>query len=233
MLGENRPKLETGGNFEAFSSGLYTLQIADINTAMESYQNNAPEEKFKFTFFVLNDNKFKNAEGKEVTTKGRKLWKSFSKYVSPKANLFQFIILLDPNFANLSTEEKQNYNLDDLIGKQINALVSKDKSKTTDISYNNIKSFEKCETELEGIEDLPGKPVVTNKESVPVTAPEEPTSESSEDFVKNLEKQSSEFKSEKTEVTQPELKEETEQEKKIREANEAIAKIKADAGIKD
>ena len=231
MLGENRPKLETGGNFEAFSSGLYTLQIADINTAMEAYQNNAPEEKFKFTFLVLNDNKFKSAEGKEVTTKGRKLWKSFSKYVSPKANLFQFIILLDPNFANLSTEEKQNYNLDDLIGKQINALVSKDKSKTTDISYNNIKSFEKCETQLPAFEDLPGKPIIVNKESVPVTAPEEPKEESSEDFIKNLEKENGAVKTEKTEAVQPELKEETEGEKKIREANEAIAKIKKDAGI--
>jgi hypothetical protein len=49
MLGENRPKMDAGGNFEAFPSGLYTLQIADIDAVKESWQG-VESDKFKFTF---------------------------------------------------------------------------------------------------------------------------------------------------------------------------------------
>lgn len=213
MLGTNRPKLETGGNFEAFPSGKYTLQIADINTSMEAYQNNAPEEKFKFTFFVLTDNKFKGAEGKELTTRGRRLWKSFSKYVSTGANLFKFIKILDPSFPALSVEQKQVYDLDSLIGKQIDALVSKTQSAKDDsVFYNNIdKNFEKCEAELEPIKDLPGKPEINERTSVPVEAPEEPTSETADGFINSLGKENADAKPKTTGKSAEELEIEEEE----------------------
>lgn len=194
-IGENGPKLETGGKFDAFPSGKYTLQIADVNPVMESYMGGAEEEKFKFTFLVLNDVKFKDSEGKEKTTRGRKLWKSFSKFVSPGANLFKFIKILDPSFALMTAEQKQSYHLDNLIGRQIDALVSKTQSKKDDaIFYNNIsKDFEKCEQELEGFEDLPGRPVVNEVTSVPATAPTktttpQPQEETAQEFINGLKK---------------------------------------------
>lgn len=231
-IGENGPKMETGGNFDAFPSGKYTLQIADINVVMESYMGNAEEEKFKFTFFVLNDVKFMGSDNKEKSTRGRKLWKSFSKFVSPGANLFKFIKVLDPNFALMTAEQKQSYHLDSLIGRQIDTLVSKTPSKKDDtVYYNNIgKDFEKCEKELEEFKDLPGKPVVYEKTSVPATAPTgvsspAPAGESSADFINGLKKDN---EAAKTNTASPV---ETEIEKKKREAEEAIAKIKKDAGL--
>lgn len=236
MLGENRPKMDAGGSFEAFPSGVYTLQIADIDAVKESWQG-VESDKFKFTFFILTNKTFKSETGKELNTRGRRMWKSFSIFISPKSNLMSFIKTIDPSIVNMTTEQKENYNLDLLVGKQINALISKDQSKTSDSIYNNIKSFEKCEEELEGFKDLSANPVIINKESVPVeapaetatpvavTAPVEPIkSESSADFVASLKKESEAAK-------QPTLTEETPAQKKVREANEAIAKIKADAGI--
>lgn len=236
MLGENRPKMDAGGNFEAFPSGLYTLQIADIDAVKESWQG-VESDKFKFTFFVLTNKVFTGESGKEMNTRGRRLFKNFSVYITPKSALMSFIKAIDPSIVSMTTEQKENYNLDLLVGKQINALVSKDQSKTTDSIYNNIKSFEKCDEQLEGFTDLPANPVIINKTSVPVeapaetatpvitTAPVEPIkTESSADFVANLKKESDTVK-------QPTLTEETPAQKKIREANEAIDKIKADAGI--
>lgn len=208
MLGENRTKLNTGGGFESFPSGKYTLQISDVNQISTTF-NGKEQDKFKFEFLILTDKKFKTSEDKEETTRGRKVWNSFSTYISPKSFLASFVKILDPSISTMSKEDKENYNLDSLIGKQIDALISKDLSKDGEKYWNNIKSFEKCEEELEGFEDLPGKPLIKNKESVPVEAPmediiedttEEQEVETAEDFVKNMEKQNESAKIEDDEI---------------------------------
>jgi len=195
MLDANRPKLQTGGNFEPFPSGKYTLQIADITSVIDTYKG-VDQDKFKFMFVILTDKKFKNSEGKEETVYGRRVWHKFSTFISAKSYLHKFIQILDPSILAMTKEQKEAYDLNTLFGKQIDALISKDTSKDGESIYNNIQSFEKCEEELEPFDDLPGNPVIIEKTSVPVTAPEEPAQESADDFLAGMEKENEAIKKE-------------------------------------
>ena len=52
MIGENRPKIGTGGDFEPIPSGKYTLIVADVDVVTGSFKG-VESDKFKFTFLVL------------------------------------------------------------------------------------------------------------------------------------------------------------------------------------
>ena len=56
-------KLQTSGNFDPIPSGKYTLQLSDGEMVTSTFKG-VESEKIKFTFLVLNDNKFKDSEGK-------------------------------------------------------------------------------------------------------------------------------------------------------------------------
>lgn len=144
-------KLQTSGNFDPIPSGKYTLQLSDGEMVTSTFKG-VESEKIKFTFLVLNDNKFKDSEGKMQSTRGRKLWQRFSTYMTPKSFLTAFVKVLDPGVIGLSEKERANYDLDSLMGRQIDALVAKEPSKDGLTIYNNITAFEACETLMEPYE---------------------------------------------------------------------------------
>jgi len=222
MIGENRPKIGTGGDFEPIPSGKYTLQVADVDVVTSAYKG-VETDKFKFTFFVLDDVKF-TVDEKEQTTRGRKLWSRFSMYLTPRSFLTGFIKVLDPSVLDMSVEAKENYNMDSLIGKQVTSLVDRKPSKDGTTIWNNVTSFEKCEKELEGFTDLPGDPVVINKESSPASVPteapvDEVKPESADEFIDSLEK-------ENEVMSEEEIKKE---EEKVAKSQKRIADAKAKA----
>ncbi len=161
---------QTGNSFEAFPSGKYTLQLVDGEMIKDTYKG-VETDKVKFTFVVLNDVKFKGSDGKEQTTRGRKIWHRFSMYLSPKSFLYAFVKTLDPKLVELTEDQRKTYDLDALMGRQIDALISKDASKDGSTYYNNVSNFEKNETPLESYEDVDATPVV--KESAPVATEDE------------------------------------------------------------
>jgi hypothetical protein len=106
----------------------------------------------------------------------------------------------------MTTEQRESYNLDSLAGKQIDALVSKEPNKDGTAIYNNIQSFEKCEKELEAMEE-----VVTTKDTtvkttaveVPAQAPAEP--ETAESFIESLGKEEAEEEDEEQKALEVKL----------------------------
>ena len=235
MIGQRN--LQVGGTFDLIPSGNYTLQNLG-GIAEEGFYKGNKTISLCFTFAILDDNKFVGQDGKEQSTRGRQLRWYSSDYLTLKSKLFTFVGIVDPSVSKMTDEERKLYNLDSLEGCQINGLIGRGPSKTDpDKIYNNILSFEKCEKELAPVDNPNSVANIIHNSSVPVeapaetatpvavTAPVEPIkSESSADFVASLKKESEAAK-------QPTLTDETPAQKKVREANEAIAKIKADAGI--
>lgn len=186
MIGQT--KLKTGGNYDPMPSGKYTLQLIEGDMIKDSYKG-VETDKFKFKFQILNDVKFTGSDGKEQTTRGRFLWHKFSTYISPKSYLFAFVKIFDPSIVSMTVEQRENYPLDNLAGRQIDALVSKEPNKDGTAVYNNITTFEKCEKELKPVADLEanqGTTTTTQPVNVPAEAPEEETAEG---FMQSLEKE--------------------------------------------
>lgn len=190
MIGQT--KLKTGGNYDPMPSGKYTLQVTDVNAIKDSYKGQE-QDKIKFTFAILNDDKFKGVDGKELTTRGRLLWNKFSTYITPKSYLFKFIQIFDPAIVQMAVEQREVYNLDSLIGKQVVALVNREPNKDGTAIYNNITSFEVCDRPLEALEEEAVVQVAsqstapaTSSPAVPAEAPAEVEEETADSFMSKL-----------------------------------------------
>lgn len=143
--------------YPAIPEQVYTLVITDIETEEQvSYETrNKPQDeqelviRLKFTFNILTDTKFE-FEGEEQTTRGRILWRSMSPFISAPAksgkgsHLFWIIKALfgKDEAINMTKKELTGEYLNDMIGKQFQAIVRSTESD----SGNTYLNFEPSST---------------------------------------------------------------------------------------
>lgn len=150
MLNGKQIKITTGGNFATLPEGVYTAQLADINLLENVITSFAPEGKtlLEFKFVILDDIEIP-AEGTTPasTTRGRFLWHRMSPSLNEKATMSKLVKAILGK--TLTPEEAATFNLEDLIGKQCQVVVTSNPSKDGTRVYSNISNYLKANKQLE------------------------------------------------------------------------------------
>ena len=167
--------IKTGGDFDAIPADLYTVLITDVNLVMQQkFQSTEEEEVLNFEMTIL-DNKFmppKEGDKGDVPIMKRKLWKRCRPALNEKSWLGKLVKAAYGR--DLTEDEKNSFDPESIIGKQVNVLVEQKESKDGTKMFNNILSFAKCAKALDTWDIVPkSQEAVVEKSSVPVTAPAE------------------------------------------------------------
>lgn len=167
MLNGYKPNISVGGNFSPIAEGAYICQIVDVSpvTGLNKFKG-IEETKLNYQFAILNDEK--NEDGS--STRNRYLWQRCSESMNEKSWLYK---LATATLGRTMTKtEMETFDPESLIGKNVKALVGQKPSSDGTTIYNNILSFSKADKVLEAVEFVP-KPSVIEKESKPITMPED------------------------------------------------------------
>jgi hypothetical protein len=214
MLGNVKIEIRKGGDFDPLPMDKYTCQIIDVNLISQFNQfKGAEEDVLNYQFQVLDDKSMPEKDGEEVaTTRGRFLWKR----CRPALNNRSWLLKLAKAAygRDLTKEEIDNFNPEEVVGKQVNVMVEQSESKDGQKIFNNIVAFNKVLKNLEPVaKEGPKTPGVVVK----ATQPAAPGAEEAEAFINGLKNESGEAEDEDI---------------KAMEAKLALAKAKAKAAAK-
>lgn len=175
---DKKVEIKVGGDFAPVPSDKYTCQVIDVN-AIQAFNKfkNVEETRLNYMFVILNE---KKEDDKFKTLRGRFLWKRISLSLHEKSWLFK----LASGVAGkpLSQDDKEKFDPESLIGKQVDCMVEQSPPSADGKIWNNIISFTQTKKEMEAFEYEP-KPKEIEKSSSPAVAPKEES-----DFIKGLEK---------------------------------------------
>lgn len=180
MLNGIKPTINVGGNFSPIPEGAYICQIVDVNlvSGLNKFTG-MDQDKLNYQFAILDDIKAEDG----TSTRNRYLWQRCSLSMNEKSWLYKLATAV--NGRTLSKEEMENFDPEALIGKTVKCLVGQKVSGDGSKVFNNILSFSKADKVLEAVEFSP-KPSVVEKESKPISIPEEEISDPDQ-MIKNLE----------------------------------------------
>lgn len=223
MLGNIKPDIRTGSDFEPVPSDKYTLLIVDVNLIQQKkYQSVEEEDVLNYQFAILEEKPMPVVEGKEETnTRGRFLWKRCRLALNDRSWLGK--LAKAAVGRSLTKEEMESFDAESIIGEQVSAFVEQSASKKdSSIIYNNIISFEKVAKKLEPVEFEAKETGVVEKSTVPAEAPK--TDEEIDNFLGKIEEE----KESEAEVKEEDSVEEIELQLKLAKAKskavEATAK---------
>lgn len=179
---EKPVKMGVGGNFSEIPEDKYTTQIVDVNlVTQKKYMSSEDEDVLNYKFVILDA---KPIEGDEKGTRGRFLWKRVPLFIGGNKSwsnkLFKAVL-----GHELSKEEKENFDPESVVGKQVDVFTENKPSKDKSAVYTNITNFVKTTKQLEPVEDVQPANVVVENTSKPVELPKE---ESPEDVIADLKK---------------------------------------------
>jgi len=185
MLDGRKVQVKVGGDYEPIPMDKYTCQITDVKLVEQhKYQSTEMEEVLQYTFQILDEKPI--SEESEDTTRGRLLFKRMSFNMGgPKSWLNKLATAVFGR--ELTKAEKEAFDVESIVGKQIDVMTEQQPSKTDNsVIYNNVVVFSKTIKPLSpvGQENAP-RPAIT-KVSVPVDAPKE--AETVDEFLDSLDK---------------------------------------------
>jgi hypothetical protein len=178
MVGQNPIKINEGKSFDPIPEDKYQVQIYDVEAVMVTNTfKQVEEERLRYTFIVLDPDKTMPGISPEGTApaaiRGRRLWARFSKTLSipgstKPSNLTKLVSAVYGR--ELAKPELETWEPEDIIGKQVCVMVSKE-VKGENV-YNNILSYSKANALLEPWVDKDGdhKKEATVKKSQPAVA---------------------------------------------------------------
>lgn len=193
MLGGRKPDIKVGGDFSTVPADKYTVQVADVNFKVRFNKfKNEEVEGLNFQFTILDDKPSEDADG---STRGHYLWHFMSQSLSSRSWLLKLARAVygrDLTPEELNPSSPQFFNPENLVGKQVDVMVTEDPSKDGTTTYNNIVSYSKTVKPLEPwIQDQRvGQAVVESatKPATPVsTAPSVLENPVLDDFIESLE----------------------------------------------
>jgi len=196
MMNGQTVKIKVGSDFDPIPMDKYTCQIVDVNLVKQFNQFKGEEQEvLNYQFSVL-DNKpmpAKTAKGEELTTRGRFLWRRCTPSLSEKSWLLK--LAKAAYGRDLTKEEMENFNPENLVNKQVDVMVEQVPSKDATTIYNNIVAFSKTIKPLEAFINTNTDNVAdVEKSTSPVVAPDVKKSEDPDDFIKGLEAESKKAK---------------------------------------
>lgn len=173
MLGR-KADIRVGGDFSTVPADKYTVQIADVNfkTRFNKWKQK-DEEMLNFQYVILNDNPLTDENGKEDgTTRGKYLWHLVSQSLSTRSWLMKLAKAVygrDLTKEELDPTSPKFFNPEDLIGKQVDVMVSEDPNKDNTAMFNNVAVYSKTVKPLESWEVTSTGQAVIESESKPIT----------------------------------------------------------------
>lgn len=170
MLNGQKIQISMSEGFEVLPADKYTVLITNVNLVTRNkFQSIETEEVLNYEFTVLDNKEFPLKEGEKMpqSTRGRKLWKYCRTSFNEKSWLAKLVKAAMGR--ELTDEEKENFNADDLVGIQVDVMCEQKDSQDGTKTYNNILSFSKCNKQLEVGDIKLGDPEVVEKESSPIT----------------------------------------------------------------
>lgn len=169
MLGGRKADIKVGGDFGTVPADKYTVQIADVNfkTRFNKWKNE-DAEGLNFQFVILDEKQ--DAEGE--STRGRFLWHFMSQSLSSRSWLMKFAKAVygrDLTKEELDPKSPKFFNPEDLVGKQVDVMVTEDPNKDGTATFNNVVSYSKTVKKLAPLDVQRSGQIVVESESEPVT----------------------------------------------------------------
>lgn len=178
MIGR-KVTFSAGNDFTPLEMGVYQTQITDVNLKTQpKFHSTETEEVIEYEFSVLTDQKLSDG----TSSKGRLLWHKCRTSLNPKSWLAKLAVAVMGR--EMTDDEKENFDQDSLVGKQVNCMVTQNPSKDGTRIWNNILAFSKVTEPMAPVTDDKGvsvAPPVATKSVVPTVAPETATEAEIED----------------------------------------------------
>lgn len=131
-------KIKTYGDFSPIPTGLYGVQIADVNIKSRFNRFKGVEEDcLNYHFTILSNGVCE--DGTEI--RGRFLWHVMSPSLNTKSWLFKLATAVAGRA--LTKEEMETFDPESLIGKQVNVMLEQAPNKDNTAVFNNIISYSK------------------------------------------------------------------------------------------
>ena len=174
MLEGKKVNVRSGGDFDPIPMDKYTVQIIDVNLVMQ-FNNfiGKEEEVLNYQFQILDDKPMPIKEGEKEaqSTRGKYLWKR----VRPVVNNRSWLGKLGKAVIGreLTKEEIADFDVESVVGKQVDVMIEHSVSKDGEKTFSNIISFNKTLKPLKPIEDknASGKQTTVEKSTAPAEAP--------------------------------------------------------------
>jgi hypothetical protein len=161
---DKKVQFSTSEGFEPLPMGVYTVQITDVNLKKQlAYHSTEEEEVLLYEFSILDEGKIE--DGSEL--RGRKLWHKCRLALSEKSWMYK--LAKAANGRDMTPEDKDTFDPESLVGKQVTVMVEQKPSKDGTKVWNNIISFDKVKKALEPVADEKGvsvAPATTTKSVV-------------------------------------------------------------------
>lgn len=193
MLDKTKVKIKVGGDFEPLPNDKYTAQITDVSlvTQVNNFKG-IEEDLLNYQFTILDEKQTADGE----STRGRLVWQRVSMSLSARSKLGKLATAVVGR--ELTKEEKESFDPEALIGKQVDIMVVQNPDKNdSSIIYNNVISVNKVLKKLKTVDAIE-KPAPIVKKTVAAVAPD---TEDPETFIENLE---AEAKGEEVDISQKE-----------------------------
>lgn len=161
---DKKVQFSTKEGFEPLAMGVYTVQITDVNLKKQlAYHSTEEEEVLMYEFSVLDEGKLE--DGSEL--RGRKLWHKCRLALNEKSWMFK--LAKAANGRDMTPEERDTFDPESIVGKQVTVMVEQKPSKDGTKVWNNIISFDRVKKPLEPVSDAQGvstAPATTTKSVV-------------------------------------------------------------------
>ena len=167
-----KPDVKVGGDFEPVPADKYTTLIVDTNMIQQQkYQSIEMEDIMNYQFAILDDKPMpkKDGEKEEKTTRNRYLWKRCRLVLNKNSWLGK--LAKAAVGRDLTKEEMESFDVESIVGKQVDVMVEQKESKDGQRIFNNILSFAKPVKELEPVEFEAKEEGAVEKSTVPAEAP--------------------------------------------------------------
>lgn len=158
--------------FDPIPMDKYTTQIVDVNLITQlKYQSTEEEEVLNYQFAILDDKPMETSSGEKASTRGRFLWKRCRLTFNKRSWLGKLAIAAIGR--DLTKEEIADFDVESLVGKQVDVMVEQKESKDGTKIFNNVVTFNKTAKELEPMEekDIAKTGKVVEKKTTSATAP--------------------------------------------------------------
>lgn len=177
---DKKVKIDPGTGFSVIPEDKYQVQLVDVNAVEQanSFKGGVMETRLNYQFAILDE---KKEDENFQSLRGRYLWKRVSLSLNEKSWLYRLASAVKG--SSLTQEEKEKFDPEAIIGKQVVVMTTNVKANNGNI-YTNILSFSHPKEEMEKI-DFELKPAEVVKSSSPVNAPKEEKEE--HEFIKGLE----------------------------------------------
>jgi len=179
---KSKLSIRVGGDFEPIAPDKYTAQISDVTyvTQFNKFKG-VEEELLNFQFTILDDKQTDSGE----STRGRLVWQRVSQTLGGRSKLGKLAVAVYGR--ELTREEMESFDPNDLIGKQVDIMVVQNPSSDGTTIYNNIISVSKNTKKLTEVEPQVAKSTgVIEKKTVAAVAPD---AQDPDAFISQMEKE--------------------------------------------